>query len=103
MGHDGDGEREPDAGVKAYDAAGNVGTSTAVTVTVNNVSTLAVYDSALMAPKCGTVNGVCDSGPSLLNGRANLGPELNKPNTVGGHVRGWDGGRVPLGRVEWIG
>lgn len=70
--------------VKAYDAAGNVGTSTGLTVTVNNVSTLAVYDAELMAPKCGTVNSVCDSGPSLLNGRANLGPELSKPNTLGG-------------------
>jgi leucyl aminopeptidase len=69
--------------VKAYDAAGNVGTSTGVTVTVNNVSTLAVYDAALKAPKCATVNSVCDSGPSLLNGRANLGPEMNKPNTLG--------------------
>lgn len=70
--------------VKAYDAAGNLGTSTAVTVTVNNVSTLAVYEPGLLAPKCGTVNGVCDSGPALLNGRANVGPEMNKPNTVGG-------------------
>jgi leucyl aminopeptidase len=68
---------------KAYDAAGNVGTSTSVTVTVNNVSTTAVYDATLKAPKCATVNSVCDSGASLLNGRANLGPEVNKPNTIG--------------------
>ncbi|HYH96700.1 M20/M25/M40 family metallo-hydrolase [Hyalangium sp.] len=69
---------------KAYDAAGNVGTSASVTVTVNNVSTTAVYDATLRAPKCASVNSVCDSGPSLLNGRANLGPEVNKPNTLGG-------------------
>jgi len=69
---------------KAYDAAGNVGTSASVTVTANNVSTTAVYDATLRAPKCASVNTVCDSGPSLLNGRANLGPEVNKPNTIGG-------------------
>jgi len=68
---------------KAYDAAGNVGTSTGVTVTVNNVSTTAVFDATLKAPRCSTVNSVCDSGASLLNGRANLGPEVNKPNTMG--------------------
>ncbi len=67
---------------RAYDAAGNTGTSASVSVNVNNVSTTAVYDTALRAPKCASVNPVCDSG-TLLNGRANLGPEINKPNTIG--------------------
>ncbi|MDY7226258.1 M20/M25/M40 family metallo-hydrolase [Hyalangium rubrum] len=70
--------------VKAYDASGNVGTSAGVTVNVSNTSTTATYDPTLKAPKCATVNSVCDSGLSLLNGRANLGPEVNKPNTIGG-------------------
>ncbi|WP_224368143.1 M20/M25/M40 family metallo-hydrolase [Hyalangium versicolor] len=69
--------------VKAYDAAGNVGTSSSVPVTVSNASTTATYDTALKAPKCGSANAVCDSGV-LLNGRANLGPEPNKANTING-------------------
>jgi leucyl aminopeptidase len=68
---------------KAYDVAGNVGTSASVSVNVGNVSTTASYDTGLKAPKCASVNTVCDSG-TLLNGRANLGPEINKPNTVNG-------------------
>jgi bacterial leucyl aminopeptidase len=68
---------------RAYDAAGNVGTSASVAVTVSNTSTTATYDSTLMAPRCFSVNSVCDSG-TLLNGRANLGPEVNKPNTIKG-------------------
>jgi leucyl aminopeptidase len=66
---------------QAYDAAGNVGISSSVTVNVNNVITTASYDATLKAPKCANVNTVCDSG-TLLNGRANLGPEVNKPNTI---------------------
>jgi len=68
---------------KAYDAAGNVGTSATVTVTVNNgaVAQNAVYDATIKAPKCGTVGISCDS-VALLNGRATLGPEPNQPNTV---------------------
>jgi hypothetical protein len=44
----------------------------------------AVYDGTLKAPKCGAVGSSCDSGASLLNGRANLGPEPNRPNTING-------------------
>jgi leucyl aminopeptidase len=66
---------------KAFDAAGNEGTSASVSVNVNNTSTTAVFDTVLKAPKCANVNAVCDSG-TLLNGRANLGPEVNKPNTI---------------------
>jgi leucyl aminopeptidase len=67
---------------KAYDAAGNVGTSASVQVTVSNTSsTTAVFDATLKAPKCATVGSVCDSG-TLLNGRGALGPEVNRPNTL---------------------
>ncbi len=67
---------------KAHDAAGNIGTSASVQVLVSNTtSSGAVFDAALKAPKCATVGSVCDSG-TLLNGRAALGPEVNKPNTL---------------------
>jgi len=42
----------------------------------------AVFDTALQAPKCGTIGNSCDSGASLLVGRAALGPEPNQPNTI---------------------
>jgi leucyl aminopeptidase len=42
----------------------------------------AVYDSTLKAPKCGTVGISCDTGASLVIGRATLGPEPNQPNTI---------------------
>ena len=69
---------------KAYDAAGNVGTSATVTVTVNNSAgpQTAVYDSTLKAPKCAVVGLSCDSGAALLLGRATKGPEPNYPNTI---------------------
>jgi leucyl aminopeptidase len=66
---------------KAVDTSGNVGTSASVAVTVSNVSVTAAYDATLRAPKCANVNNACDSG-TLLNGRNNLGPEPNKPNTI---------------------
>lgn len=42
---------------------------------------IASYDPTLKAPKCGSVNNLCDSG-ALLNGRAALGPEPSQPNTI---------------------
>ena len=44
----------------------------------------AVYNSTLKAPGCATVGSSCDSGPSLLLGRANIsgGAEPNQPNTI---------------------
>jgi hypothetical protein len=42
----------------------------------------AAFDTALQAPKCATVGRSCDSGTSLLLGRAGLGPEPNQPNTI---------------------
>ncbi|WP_224240253.1 M20/M25/M40 family metallo-hydrolase [Hyalangium gracile] len=77
--------------VKAYDAARNVGTSASVPVTVSNVSTTAAYDAALKAPRCFSVNSMCDSG-TLLNGRGNLGPETTKPNTVNSSCADGSGG-----------
>jgi len=44
----------------------------------------ATFDATLMVPKCGTAGSSCDSGPTLINGRAALGPEPNRPNTIGG-------------------
>jgi len=45
---------------------------------------LAQYDGTLKAPKCAIVGSVCDSGPAVLNGRANIasGLEPNQPNTI---------------------
>lgn len=65
---------------RAYDAAGNVGTSAGVNVTVNNPGQ-AAYDATLKAPSCASVNSFCDS-IALLDGRATLGPEPNQPNTI---------------------
>ncbi len=53
-----------------------------LTVTGGGGAQTAVFDSLLRAPKCGTVGISCDSGPSLLLGRAGLGPEPNQPNTI---------------------
>ena len=41
----------------------------------------ATFDSGLGAPRCSIAGSECDSA-SLLNGRANLGPEQNQPNTL---------------------
>jgi leucyl aminopeptidase len=74
-------------GSKAYDAAGNVGTSASVSITVSNATggaLTAAYDTVLKAPKCASVGSSCDSGPSLLLGRATKGPEPNQPNTING-------------------
>jgi leucyl aminopeptidase len=43
----------------------------------------ATFDATLKAPKCAAVGAGCDSG-TLLNGRGGLGPEVNRPNTIGG-------------------
>jgi hypothetical protein len=67
---------------KGYDAAGNVGTSPMINVTVSNgTGGGVVFDPTLKAPKCGTVGSSCNSG-TLLNGRDGLGSEPNAPNTI---------------------
>ncbi|ADO70681.1 S8 family serine peptidase [Stigmatella aurantiaca] len=65
---------------RAFDAAGNVGTSAPVNFTLNNPG-FAAYDTVLKAPKCGTVGPLCDTG-ALLQGRGSTGPEVNAPNTL---------------------
>ena len=42
----------------------------------------ATFDATLKAPKCATAGAGCDAG-TLINGRSALGPEVNKPNTIG--------------------
>ncbi|HSM14792.1 MAG TPA: fibronectin type III domain-containing protein, partial [Thermoanaerobaculia bacterium] len=44
--------------------------------------TTATWDATLQAPKCGAVVNSCDTGASLVLGRAGLGPEPNQPNTI---------------------
>jgi len=67
---------------RALDAAGNVGSSTTVSVTVNNPGR-AGFDPTLKAPRCASASSYCDS-TTLLNGRGPVGPELNAPNNIYG-------------------
>ncbi|QRN95901.1 cadherin-like domain-containing protein [Archangium violaceum] len=80
---------------RAYDSAGNIGYSSNVTVTVNNAvippGPTATYNATLKAPQCATPGPSCDSG-TLINGRAQLGPEPNQPNTLGGTCADGTGG-----------
>jgi hypothetical protein len=41
----------------------------------------ATFDSTLKAPRCLTADSFCDTG-GLIDGRANIGPETNTPNTL---------------------
>lgn len=74
--------------VKAYDATGNVGASTPVTVQVLNTpnASVALYDSTYKTPRCAVASPSCDSG-SLLIGRGDVSPEPNAPNTLNGSCR----------------
>lgn len=67
--------------VRAADTSGNSVTTTAVTVSVDNLAN-AVFDTALGAPACDTVGSFCDTG-ALIEGRGTVGPEENAPNTLG--------------------
>jgi hypothetical protein len=66
--------------------SGSLVRSANINLTVNGTGgggdQMAVFDAALQAPKCGTVGRSCDTGTSLVLGRANLGPEPNQPNTI---------------------
>jgi leucyl aminopeptidase len=53
-----------------------------VSVTAASHGGTAVFDPVLQAPKCATVGSACDTGTTLVRGRANLGPEPNQPNTI---------------------
>ncbi|MCP4664104.1 MAG: M20/M25/M40 family metallo-hydrolase [bacterium] len=65
-----------------------------VTVTVvpagQNGPQDAVYDAGLGAPACAVAGSSCDS-LALLDGRANLGPEPNQPNTLDSCTDGTSG------------
>jgi hypothetical protein len=67
----------------AFDAAGNVASTSPLTLSVPNDSTEIRYDPQLGAPRCLAGPAVCDSGDLLL-GRGTVGPEPNQPNTIGG-------------------
>jgi trimeric autotransporter adhesin len=70
--------------------------SAALTLTVGGGPGLAAYDPVLRAPSCGTTIGPsCDSGASLLLGRAGIGPEPNHPNTLGATCADGPEGRSP--------
>ena len=76
-------------GAYAFQARGTSGAlvhtasfSLTVTGTGGGGAQNAVFDTALQAPKCGTVGSSCDSGATLLLGRGTLGPEPNQPNTI---------------------
>ncbi|WP_395807598.1 Ig-like domain-containing protein [Archangium minus] len=60
--------------------SGQVCSTQNVCTTASQVVT-AVYDSTRRVPVCSTVGTECTSG-TLLNGRAQLGPEANAPNTL---------------------
>ena len=68
--------------------SGTLTHTTTVSLTVNAAGSggaqTAVYNSTLKAPGCATVGSGCDSGPSLLLGRAGIsgGAEPNQPNTI---------------------
>jgi hypothetical protein len=42
----------------------------------------AAYDATWKAPRCAAVGSSCDSGPLLLLGRSDKGPEPDQPNTI---------------------
>ncbi|HLL05789.1 MAG TPA: S8 family serine peptidase [Myxococcaceae bacterium] len=65
---------------RAFDSSGNLGTSAAVSFSVNNPG-FAVYDATLKAPRCAAVGALCNTG-NLVKGRGTMGPEANAPNTI---------------------
>lgn len=70
---------------RAFDAAGNSGTSATVNVTVSNAGgtdLMAAYDATRRAPVCSGTGRSCDTGASLILGRGTRGPEPNAPNTI---------------------
>jgi bacterial leucyl aminopeptidase len=61
---------------------GAASASDTATVTASSAGGNAVFDTGLQAPRCSTVGSSCDTGTSLVRGRASLGPEPNQPNTI---------------------
>jgi Bacterial Ig domain len=75
-------------GTFAFDVEGSSGGNTRtspMTVTVtpegSNGPQNAVFNATYQAPACLVAGSSCDT-QSLVNGRANLGPEPNQPNTI---------------------
>ncbi len=73
--------------IQAQGTSGALTRSTNITLTVNPAGgggdLIATFDATRQAPSCGTTVGrSCDTGASLVLGRANLGPEPNQPNTI---------------------
>ncbi len=62
-------------------SSGNSSQASATTQACSGGGT-AVFDATLQAPKCAAVGNSCDTGASLVLGRATLGPEPNQPNTI---------------------
>jgi hypothetical protein len=65
-------------------AGGTICSSTFQCVSSGGGPQSAAFDATLKAPKCASVGSSCDSGASLILGRATLGPEAHRPNTIGG-------------------
>jgi subtilisin family serine protease len=64
-------------------ALNGLSVSVILTVTRVVVPGNATYDATLMVPRCATVGSYCDTG-GIIDGRANLGPETNAPNSLKG-------------------
>jgi hypothetical protein len=76
--------------VRAWDVAGNPGTSAAVSFTVLQPGS-AEYDAALRVPACAAVDWRCDT-TTLVRGRGRVGPEPSASNTLDGCPDGNSGG-----------
>ena len=86
--------------VRATDTSGNSTTTTAVTVSVDNLSN-AAFDAVLGTPLCETVGSFCDTG-TLIEGRGKVGPEENASNTLGVCYDGDDGVFHQDESLDWI-
>ena len=69
----------------------------AVSLTVGGAGDLfATFDAGRQAPSCGAAVGrSCDTGGSLVLGRAGLGPEPNQPNTINDSCADGASGKFP--------
>lgn len=74
---------------KAYDDAGNIGSTPRVVVSIDNPG-VATYDAARKVPSCLTTANHCDTG-ALLVGRSTSLSEPHTPNTLDGCADGRSG------------
>jgi trimeric autotransporter adhesin len=71
--------------IQVQGVSGSLTRNTSLSLTVTGTGgnpQIAVFDTVLQAPKCVTVGSSCETGTSLVLGRAGLGPEPNQPNTI---------------------